>query len=267
MPLEVIGKMVLNRNVDNFFAETEQAAFSRPRRARHRLHQRPAAAGPAVLVPRHAAASPRRPELPRDRDQPAAVPDAQLPARRPHAPEGVRPGASPTSRTASIPTARARVPSAASRSSRTRSRARSCACAPRASPTTTARRALFFRSMTEPEQRHIVNAFAFELGKVETMAIRTRMLGHLDHRRALGAAVEEALGMDGRPNGSRRRARRSISTVAGAEPVGKAQPTLAGRKIGVLVTDGVDDGLLDALRSAVEKEGARSRSSRRRSAA
>ena len=27
MPLEVIGKMVLNRNVDNFFAETEQAAF------------------------------------------------------------------------------------------------------------------------------------------------------------------------------------------------------------------------------------------------
>ena len=27
IPLEVIGKMVLNRNVDNFFAETEQVAF------------------------------------------------------------------------------------------------------------------------------------------------------------------------------------------------------------------------------------------------
>ena len=27
VPLEVIGKMVLNRNVDNFFAETEQVAF------------------------------------------------------------------------------------------------------------------------------------------------------------------------------------------------------------------------------------------------
>src|SRR6476646_10386152 len=27
VPLEVVGKMVLNRNVDNFFAETEQAAF------------------------------------------------------------------------------------------------------------------------------------------------------------------------------------------------------------------------------------------------
>ena len=29
---------------------------------------------------------------------------------------------------------------------------------------------LFWRSMSEPEQRHIVNAFTFELGKVETVA-------------------------------------------------------------------------------------------------
>ena len=38
---------------------------------------------------------------------------------------------------------------------------------------------MFFRSMSEPEQRHIISAFAFELGKVETVSIRTRMLGHL----------------------------------------------------------------------------------------
>ena len=36
----------------------------------------------------------------------------------------------------------------------------------------------------------------------------------------------------------------------------KAKPTLRGRKVGALITDGVDDGVLDALRSAVEKEGA-----------
>ena len=57
---------------------------------------------------------------------------------------------------------------------------------------------LFFRSMSEPEQRHIISAFAFELGKVETVAIRKRMLGHLmiiDE--ALGAGVEAALGMEG----------------------------------------------------------------------
>jgi catalase len=34
--------------------------------------------------------------------------------------------------------------------------------------------------MSEPEQRHIVSAFAFELGKVETEAVRKRMLGHLE---------------------------------------------------------------------------------------
>src|SRR4029077_2564631 len=57
---------------------------------------------------------------------------------------------------------------------------------------------LFFRSMSEPEQRHIISAFAFELGKVETVAVRKRMLGHLliiDE--ALGDGVEAALGMEG----------------------------------------------------------------------
>ena len=38
---------------------------------------------------------------------------------------------------------------------------------------------MFWRSMTPPEQRHIVGAFTFELSKVETLAVRTRMLGHL----------------------------------------------------------------------------------------
>jgi catalase len=36
----------------------------------------------------------------------------------------------------------------------------------------------------------------------------------------------------------------------------KAEPILAGRKVAALVTDGVDDAVLDALRKAVEKEGA-----------
>src|ERR1044072_8893741 len=36
----------------------------------------------------------------------------------------------------------------------------------------------------------------------------------------------------------------------------KAEPTLKGRKVAALVTDGTDDATLDALRKAVEKEGA-----------
>src|SRR6202021_499814 len=38
--------------------------------------------------------------------------------------------------------------------------------------------------------------------------------------------------------------------------VGKAKPTLKGRKVGALVTDGADGDLLEALRGAREKEGA-----------
>ena len=117
---------------------------------------------------------------------------------------------------------------------------------------------MFFRSMSEPEQRHIISAFAFELGKVETVAIRTRMLGHLmiiDEE--LGAAVETALGMEGEAD----------SITPATDPIDmelspslslikKAKPTLDGRKIAALVTDGVDDNLVTSLRTAVEEEGA-----------
>ena len=64
---------------------------SRPRGARHRLQQRPAAAGPAVLVHRHPAVAPGRPQLPRDSDQPRRLPVPQFPARR-HAPHAGQQG-------------------------------------------------------------------------------------------------------------------------------------------------------------------------------
>ena len=42
---------------------------------------------------------------------------------------------------------------------------------------------LFFRSQTEVEQNHIVAALIFELSKVETLAIRERVVSHLaEHR-------------------------------------------------------------------------------------
>ena len=53
-------------------------------RARHRLHQRPAAAGPQLLLPRHPAQAARQPELHPPADQRAQVPVRALPAGRPH---------------------------------------------------------------------------------------------------------------------------------------------------------------------------------------
>lgn len=117
---------------------------------------------------------------------------------------------------------------------------------------------LFWKSMTEPEQRHIVNAFAFELGNCEAEHIRRRMLGHLVHvDESLAERVADALGMEGK-------AETIEPTVPPRDPdpspalsmVANLPETLQGRKLAVLVADGSDPALVDALRRRGKKEGA-----------
>ena len=210
-----------NRNPINFFAETEQVAFHPGHhRARHRLHERSAAAGPPVLLSRHPAHPARRAQLPRDPDQPADLPDAQLPARRPHAHE--------------VPPGRVNYePNSLDPDSPRENPARGFASFPdpecRAEAAHSGRRSfadhysqarLFWRSMTAPEQGHIVSAFTFELSKVETLAIRQRMLGHLDLiEPELGKRVATAMGMDGQAEKITPavRAARRPAAVAGAQ--------------------------------------------------
>jgi catalase len=116
----------------------------------------------------------------------------------------------------------------------------------------------FYRSMSKPEQRHIQNALAFELSKVETPAIRHRMLGHLSLiEQTLAHAVGTAIGMEGeRVEITPYRAPIDLDPSPALSLVGKAKPTLKGRKLGALVTDGADGDELAALRDALEKEGA-----------
>jgi catalase len=109
---------------------------------------------------------------------------------------------------------------------------------------------LFFKSMTEPEQRHIAAAFAFELGKCQEVKIRRRMLGHLQNVDPnLAKMVATKLGMEGEAD--------KITPAVAVNPKIKPSPALsqyagapksiAGKKIGVLVADGTDVRLLDAL--------------------
>lgn len=56
---------------------------------------------------------------------------------------------------------------------------------------------LFFNSQSEYEQQHMIDALSFELGKVETKAIRTRMVGLLSLvEKKLAAAVAANLGIE-----------------------------------------------------------------------
>ena len=118
---------------------------------------------------------------------------------------------------------------------------------------------LFWRSMSEPEQRHIVNAFTFELSKVSIVGIRQRMLGHLANiDRELCDRVEEGLGMEGEAEQIKpARPPIDMKPSPALSLVKKAKKTLEGRKVGVLVTDGTDPALVASLRAAVEKAGAR----------
>ena len=79
--------------VDNFFAETEQVAFCTQNVVPGiDFTQRPAAAGPQLLLPRHPAQAARRPELHPPPGQRAEVPGRPLPAGRPHGDASTRSG-------------------------------------------------------------------------------------------------------------------------------------------------------------------------------
>jgi len=115
---------------------------------------------------------------------------------------------------------------------------------------------MFWRSMTPPEQRHIVNAFTFELSKVETVAIRTRMLGHLlVIEPALHDLVAAAMGMQGMADAIRPAVPpRDLPPSPALSLLGRAHETLRGRKVGVLLGDGFDREVVVGLAAAVETQ-------------
>ena len=108
----------------------------------------------------------------------------------------------------------------------------------------------FWRSMTPPEQSHIVSAFTFELSKVETLAVRTRMLGHLDLiEPELGARVATAMNMTGQADTITPavKPRVDLEPSPALSIVAKAPATSTGRSFAALVTEGSDGAAVDAL--------------------
>lgn len=112
---------------------------------------------------------------------------------------------------------------------------------------------LFFESQTEPEQNHIVAALVFELSKVEAPIVRAAMLGHLVNiRQDLGERVANGLGHDEpiTPAATTMEARTDLAPSPKLSILMTATPTLEGRMIGCLVTDGADAKLVAAIDKA-----------------
>jgi catalase len=262
IPLQVIGRMVLNRNVDNFFAETEQSAFHpghvvpgidftndpllQGRLFSYTDTQLIRLGGPNFhQIPINQAKCPIR-NFTRDGHMQMTVPKGRVN----YEPNTLGPDTPRENPHDGFHTFVKAVDNETGNKVRERSESFS-------DHYSHAR--LFWRSMSEPEQRHIVSAFGLELGLVETRAIRRRMLGHLDViDPELGERVARVLGMDGEAE-TIRPARQPVDMPLSPSLslIKKAPPTLKGRKVGVLVSDGSDAALVDPLRAAIERAGAR----------
>jgi len=117
----------------------------------------------------------------------------------------------------------------------------------------------FYVSQTEVEQRHIADALTFELSKVEVLRIRERVVSHLVHiDPRLAAKVAESLGLEEVPEPAE--AARPVRTDLPQSPalsiLRSQKQTLLGRSVGCLVADGVSGEAVAALRKALRGAGA-----------
>jgi len=117
----------------------------------------------------------------------------------------------------------------------------------------------FFISQTVTEQKHIAMALTFELSKVETPAIRERTVSHLlNIDEGLGETVAEKLGLRELPKKADAAIppRDDLPASDALSIVKNGPKSFKGRKVGVLVSDGCDGALVKALQAALTKEGA-----------
>ena len=130
---------------------------------------------------------------------------------------------------------------------------------------------LFWNSQSEPEKRHIVQAFRFELGKLDRPAIRERMvvmLAQVD--RDLATQVADGLGLkvpaksdvmlnqsvpaDGDPKDFQPlrvkqpdRLKETVIRSAALSMADTIKDTIETRKVAILAADGVDEGAVASL--------------------
>jgi catalase len=133
---------------------------------------------------------------------------------------------------------------------------------------------LFYHSQSVPEQTHMIDAFSFELGKVQSNAVRQRMLGILSMvDKSLAGAVAYALRVTV-PEDPELPMNRSFPADADPadydpevkEPSVASSPALSmtsspkdsikTRKIAFLAADGVDSNSLKTVKTALENAGA-----------
>ncbi len=116
----------------------------------------------------------------------------------------------------------------------------------------------FFISQTVHEQAHIASALVFELSKVEHPHIREAMVGHLRHiEEDLAKRVAAGLALATLPDAPKTAAPvKQMKPSPALQIIGKMIATLQGRAVGILITDGSDGASIKKLKKAATNAGA-----------
>ena len=261
VPVKIVGRMVLDRNPDNFFAETEQVAFlpsnvvpgidfshdpllqgrlfsyldtQKSRLGTTNFHQIPINA----------------PKCPMHNFQRDGLMQTHVPTGRanyePNSLDqaGEDPGPRPSD--AGFQTV-AKLDEPVEEKRRIRSETF-------ADHFSQAR--MFYRSQTEVERNHIASAIVFELSKVNLDHIRTRTVAQLRNvDEDLAQQVADGLGLD-LPDAAEPAREPVDMPKSDALSILKHTPPVAGRTLGILVTDGADGAIVKKLQEAVKAQGA-----------
>ncbi len=273
VPVTIIGKMVLDRNPNNFFAETEQVAF-------HPGHVVPGIdfSNDPLLQGRlfsytdtqlSRLGSPNFHEIPINR----TISPAHNNQRDGHMRQEINVGRvsyHPNSLGGGCPyqakVAEGGFSSFNERVDAHKVRARSESFSDHFSQAT-----MFFNSQTEVEQNHIIRALRFELGKVETVAIRVRMLGLLSQvSMELATKVAGGLGLtvpttpempmnhgvSADADADEQQPKPNVSDVETSDALSMiknptVKPTIASRKVAFLCADGVSESAVMNMKTAL----------------
>ena len=115
----------------------------------------------------------------------------------------------------------------------------------------------FYISQTPPEQRHIAAALIFELSKVETPVIRERMVSHLMNiDETLASKVGHALGFKSmpKPADAAMPTRQDLEPSPALSIIERGPKRFEGRKLGILVSDGTDAAVFKALLAEITEQ-------------
>ena len=254
-PVQLIGKLTLNANPTNYFAETEQVAF-------HTGHL-----VPGIEVTNDPLMQARLFSYLDTQITRLGGPNfSQLPINRPHAPvndmlrDGMHQSAIHTGLTAYKPNSidgNEPQVATADEGGYVQVERPVVGNVVRAAPASFddhfSQATAFFRSMSPIEQAHIVEAYTFELGKVYEKPIRERVLTVLANVDAdLCAKVAAGLGLPA-PEGSP--AKDVLLSPSLSQVVTEPGP-IDGRKIGIIADAGSDLDGIAKIRKAAKKLGA-----------